>query len=520
MSLRVLRGVIIVNLPAYKHYEFYEEIRKSEYKSLLCQLGTDICFEDNKWICDKRRKSPSEPLNRCIIYFTKIPERFKKMSKYYALIRIANGDTVRTVKVRMSRIKWFWKFIEQVNIGFEDINVSTAHIFKEFLTDTECSITTIKDVWRETNTFVNTMNGFEGIKIKNPFAINPFVVSKKFDYKYIPEYVATQLDEVFRRDEIDLYLKCVYWLLRLIPSRISEILGMSIECVKPYCDHWVLFIPTWKQNGGNMEPIQRTVHIESKGMGEYLLSLLNQQQDLSKKLQKELPAEERGLLFTYRSVYHYKNGQKSETRSIRVATVNVIEKQFKRICEQYGVMDENNQMYCVTSHQFRHNGITDRLEAGFTIEQIADMTGHHGDAMIWNAYSHLDLKPKTILEKQQYVMDEPKENKNPYVLFNGRILNMNEQTEKRLLKNMRALKVPGGICSDMTGCKGDMWNCLECEHFIPDSEQLSYFKEQSRILKDKAVKFEGYPMIRDNALKNAELFEKIINKICGGNTDE
>lgn len=509
-----------MNLPTYKHYEIYEENRKYEYKSLLCQLGTDICFEDNKWICDKRVKTQSEPLNYSIIYFTTIPERFRDMSKYYALIRIANGDTVRTIKSRMSRIKWFWEFIEKENIRFEEIHVSTAHIFKEFLTDTECSIATIKDVWRETNTFVNTMNGFDGVKIKNPFTINPFVSNKKLYYKYIPEYVATQLDEVFRKEEIDLYLRCVYWLLRLIPSRISEILGMSIDCIKPYCNHWVLFIPTWKQNGGNLKPIYRTIHIEDKGMGEYLLSLLNQQRDLAQKLQKELPKEKCGLLFTYRSIYHYKNCEKSAARSIRVATVNVIEKQFKRICKQYEIKDENNRIYCVTSHQFRHNGITDRLEAGFTIEQIADMTGHHGDAMIWNAYSHLDLKPKTIIEKQQYVMDEPRDNKNPYVLFNGRILNMNEQTEKRLLKNMRALKVPGGICSDVTGCNGDMWNCLECEHFIPDAGQLSYFREQVQNLKDKAGKFESYPIIRENALKNAELFETIIDKISGGKSDE
>lgn len=509
-----------MNLPAYKHYEIYEENRKSEYKSLLCQLGTDICFEDNKWICDKRVKMQSEPLNYSIIYFTTIPERFRDMSKYYALIRIANGDTVRTIKSRMSRIKSFLKFMVQVNMQFEDINVSTSHMFKKFLEELEYSIATIKDAWRETNSFVNTMNGFDGVRIKNPFTINPFAANKKLDYKYIPEYVATQLDEVFRKDGIDLYLRCVYWLLRLIPSRISEILGMSIDCIKPYCNHWVLFIPTWKQNGGNLEPMYRTIHIEDKGMGEYLLLLLNQQRDLAQALQTELPKENRGLLFTYRSIYHYKNGEKSAARSIRVATVNVIEKQFKRICEQYGIKDENNRIYRVTSHQFRHNGITDRLEAGFTIEQIADMTGHHGDAMIWNAYSHLDLKPKTIIEKQQYVGDEPRKNKNPYVLFNGRILNMNEQAEKRLLKNMRALKVPGGICSDVTGCKGDMWNCLECEHFIPDAEQLSYFREQAQNLKDKAVKFEGYPIIRDNALKNAELFENIIDKISGGKSDE
>ena len=77
---------------------------------------------------------------------------------------------------------------------------------------------------------------------------------------------------------------------------------------------------------------------------------------------------------------------------------------------------------------------------------------------------------------------------------------MEEQTEKRLLKNIRALRVPGGICGDVTDCKCDMWSCLDCEHFIPDKEQLSYFKGQAGELKIKAKRFGKYPMIRDNAL--------------------
>jgi hypothetical protein len=193
---------------------------------------------------------------------------------------------------------------------------------------------------------------------------------------------------------------------------------------------------------------------------------------------------------------------------------------FKRICELYGVRDENGKVYNLTSHQFRHNGITDRLEAGFTLEQIADMTGHHGNAMIWNAYSHLDLKPKTILQKQRYVLNEPKPPDNPYILFGGRILHMEEMLEKRLLKNLRAHKVPGGICGDVTGCKSDMWDCLECGHFIPDRDQLSYFEEQASAWRSKADRFSDFPAIHANALRNADLFERIAAKLLGGEKDE
>mgnify|MGYP000568040784 CR=1 FL=1 len=65
------------------------------------------------------------------------------------------------------------------------------------------------------------------------------------------------------------------------------------------------------------------------------------------------------------------------------------------------------------------------------------MTGHHGNAMIWNSYAHLDLKPETIVEKQKYVLEESVKPEAGYVLFGGRILNMEAALEKRLLKNIR-----------------------------------------------------------------------------------
>ena len=74
------------------------------------------------------------------------------------------------------------------------------------------------------------------------------------------------------------------------------------------------------------------------------------------------------------------------------------------ICHRYGIWDEMGNVYVVTSHQFRHNGITDHLAAGFTAAQIAEITGHHGDVM----------------------------------------------------KNLRTHRVRGGICSDITNCKSDM----------------------------------------------------------------
>lgn len=107
---------------------------------------------------------------------------------------------------------------------------------------------------------------------------------------------------------------------------------MKIECLKPFDGHYCLFIPMWKQNG----------------------------------------------------VWY------SENR-YSVASWPYISYQLKEICRRYDVRDENGVEYVVTSRQFRHNGVTDRLKAGFTLPQITEMTAHHGTAMLYASYAHLNL---------------------------------------------------------------------------------------------------------------------------------
>jgi len=511
-----------MNLPQYKYIENYDEQQKSRYLALLPQLGSNIHFDEDTWVCDKRMRSAGEPKNYMNLYFSAVPSAYKEMVKYYSLLRLLHGDTVRTIRSRIARLVPYLKFLTAACSAplLSDCDIRTASRLKEHLDASSLADSTIRDIWREAGTLFRTINGFDGVPCKNPFARNPYERTEKLDSKYIPDKVAEKLDCIFRREEMDLHIRCIYWLLRLIPSRISEVLAMAIDCVKPYNGNFVLFIPTWKQNGGNMEPVLRSVHIENTGIAGYLLDLLRAQQAAAAELQEHLPENKRGCLFTYRRVLHYKNGTASQPGRVQSVCPAVVDYHFKRICELYGVRDENGKVYNLTSHQFRHNGITDRLEAGFTLEQIADMTGHHGNAMIWNAYSHLDLKPKTILQKQRYVLNEPKPPDNPYILFGGRILHMEEMLEKRLLKNLRAHKVPGGICGDVTGCKSDMWDCLECGHFIPDRDQLSYFEEQASAWRSKADRFSDFPAIHANALRNADLFERIAAKLLGGEKDE
>ena len=133
--------------------------------------------------------------------------------------------------------------------------------------------------------------------------------------------------------------------------------------------------------------------------------------------------------------------------------------------------------------------------------------------MLWNSYAHLEQQD-AIIARQREIIHEPAGN--PYVLFGGRILNMDDSMEKRLLGNLRAHRVRGGICCDVTNCKSDMWNCLDCASFVPDAEQFVFYEEQLAAWKSKAARFAAFPLIRQTAQKNAELFRIIIEKINAG----
>lgn len=507
-----------MKFPQYSFAENYDAGQKERYLDLLPQLGSTIRFEDDTWICDKRIRNNSDPAHYVHIYFSSVTSQYRELIKYFAIIRFIRGDTVRTVRSRVCSLASFTKFLTEY-CGAPLISCCdsrTAYKLKEHLELSAWAIGTKKDIWLQASALLQIMDGFDGIRCKNPFVSNPYARSEKLDYKYIPEKIAGRLDEVFRNEEIELHIRCVYWLLRLIPSRISEILAMKIDCLKPFHENFVIFIPTWKQNGGNMEPTLRSIHVEDVGIAAYLLELIRAQQKVAADLQPLLPESKQGCLFSYQRVLHYETGETSRPGVANNIIQSFVSYHFKRICERYHIKDEDGRIYKLTSHQFRHNGITDRLEAGFTMEQIADMTGHHGNAMIWNAYTHLNLKPETIMKKQRCVLEEPLQLEGKYILFGGRILGMDALLEKRLLKNIRAHRVPGGICGDVTDCKSDMWNCLTCKYFIPDGSQITYYEEQIAVWLEKAKRFEQMPMVRDNAIRNAGQFEAILNKIQVG----
>lgn len=500
---------------AYK--DSFEEDKIQEYREFIGGCSTKSIFEDDVWTLDKLRRNHAQKATDYSIYFKNVPAEFKETVKYYIALKLITGVRTTTCRSIASGLRLLGKYSSEKNIS--DLKFccryTFAEGFKKYLDGQLKSENTKAKAWGTVKTFFRTMYVEDTSPERDAFESNPYQYQRKIADKFIPEAIIEQLDTIFYGEEILLYQRLLYWILRLIPSRISEVCAIPIDCLRQFNGKYVLFIPTWKQNGGHYKGEIRSIHLEYTGMGKYLIDLIREQQGAANSLQGHVDTEQQGLLFTHLVAWKNAKGTMANY-TVKRGNVFVVSPAraacfFRKISSDYNLKDAKGKDYAITSHQFRHNGITERLESGFTVEQIAFMTAHKGGGMIMSAYNHIDLKPETIIEKQSAVNHE--QVKGIKALFEGRILNMDMDTEKRLLANLRAHKVRGGICSDVTNCSSDMMACLSCSFFIPELGQLPYFLEQEKLWMEKAQRFQAFPVIVENAEANAQLNRAVIEKI-------
>lgn len=428
-----------------------------------------------------------------------------------------------------SYLRTFFGFLHENcgDIELKEVDRKIINNFKLFLINRKGGKAWKENIWSSVSIFFKTMISWDELPDVIPIdsSKNPWkrgLKDQRNDAKYIPDEVTEQLDAIFYRNHnIPVTHRLLYWILRLIPSRGCEPTSMSYNCVKPIGDNrWVLTIPTWKQNGGYFEPELRMIYLKGEGIIQYLLGLIKQQQEITSRYQVEVPDNEK-ILFKVGKIgldnWSKRRGKEKYVLGKTPVEVNAsyITRFLRNYCEKFNIKNKDGKLYKVTSHQFRHNGITDRIDEGFNIIEIRDMTGHKGDQMPRWAYYH-PSKDKQIeiqkkVNKASHLQNE--DEKRPVVMFLGRILNLDKETEQRLLKNPRAYKLRLGICSDITTCKSGIFECLSCDYFVPKVEDLDYWIDMTDYWLNKVETTKKRGSSDENAEYNLALHRAIVKRI-------
>lgn len=499
-----------------------ENKEKETLKKFLKTVSTVSVFEDDVWVVDIKNKHKNKNTGSKSIYFTIFDEEYKDFAKYFALYRIGQDVESSSIVGNLTAVSNFLKYLKANYEGLKlkDVNKKIIYSYRDYMKEyTGVEDRTKEGYWTGLILIFKYMLGFDEMPDRNCVGyINPFVVPKSErkakKEKYIPEDVIVQMDKVLMENEdIPVYFRLAYWICRLIPSRITEVCSMKVECIKPYMEYKVLSIPTFKQEVNYIKPKMRNIGLKEEGMGEFLLDLIKKQINESQEYRNDMKGEiEREFLFVYKPYHYMKKSMKWSKRAGKFVTTFKEEgfnRMFKQVCEVYDIKDSNGKIYRPSSHQIRHVGITDRLYEGFRLIDIMAITGHKTSSMISNNYSH--VKQEELDKISREVIGEEH---NP-IVFNGRIVNFDDDRKiKEILRRPFAHRIGKlGLCSDISNCKSGMFECLKCDRFIPNADELEYFEAQVEDWSKKIKRAGSNQYLKENAQYNLELNQNIVEKI-------
>lgn len=486
-------------------------------EELLKTWGSSINFNDDVWLCDIASDYPNLDYRKKIT-FTCIDKQYRELVKYYVILC---EQRLATVQTNVYNINKFLRYlvVNENNIELKKINSNLIQRYRNYLENNENLKKITKSKYMSCiSDFFQRLNGWDEVPKNNPVNRRYHLVKRnkadnEIKTKYIPDDVFDKLNKIFKNEKIPVHFRLYYCLCALYPTRSSELLNMRIDSIKPFKDKYVYFKTENKSRNtyGDTNLIQ--VYINYEGMGKILVDLFYEQREVAISLRDEVKDEFKDLLFIYRPI---NNGTIYKKPSILNGPK--FNRFMKQICREEGIDTELSDIGNITSHRFRHNCITDRIYEGFSTTAIKDLSGQLYDSTIYDSYfyrredkgkiiqrkslkNRFEVNKKGVIEKctkEESEYDKAKEvNSFPNfkVMFRGRIMNLEEGKEKRLLANKRAYKISHnskciGICTDIYSCESKLFNCLVCENFAPDLKEINYFEEQVEFWREREEELE------------------------------
>lgn len=504
------------NKPKFKITSSSERFPKENLEKSLSSYTSISKFDDNTWIIDKLNLDENRTKKQRSIYFGTFKNQgLLYETKEYAIKLLLQRKAVKSISGKVEFIRYCDNTLENID-NFGDITENDVlKIYSHIFNNEDISVKRRLENWLELKKILKSLNYQNQYFMMEKYITPEFPDENKNDEKYIPDESATKLDVIFKtQEDIPLAYRTIYWTLRLIPNRIIEVLSMTVNCLKQISDDtYILSIPSFKQSGPFATGTIKLIEIKDEGIGAYYISLLKQQIKIVTETYK---TDTDFLFYSYNFSFYKKKGTcekkyyKSNSGKFKSISDDSVNRFFKQLCTYKNIYDDEGNFISPTSHQFRHNGISDRMNSGiFRAIDITGLTMHHNTKMIEETYTHTS---KSDLKK-----DTP-------IVFRGRIINTsNERKLNKLLAKPYAKRIYNlGICSDVRGCSKDKSKCLRCDFMIPNADDLDYYKSEMgdwNKKKETALKI-GNKDFADLCQDWIDSYEIVIKKVLHSLTNE
>lgn len=427
--------------------------------------------------------------------FSNISEALTVLVKCWAINFFSLAYSLGTIKSKIAKIAVFLKYFDNLNVPLTSIRNSAVQVFLSRYSETPELYNSMSCAISDFCNFAS-QNDIEFSELINPSLLP--IKNKTLVRRAPDQCVIDTLDRFFfTRDDIPTDMKCAYLLLRLILSRISEILNMPIDCISyPEEGLFSVLIPTKKET-----PLHRPfISKYSRNLsGEYTAVLylaIQKQREYAIMHQGDIPEEYSNYLFV---------SSQSPTKLLSNADFNTY---LQKVCEDNKIMNSNGEIAHVTSHHLRHIGVTERLQSAIISPERAQKEANHLSMSTTMGYGY-----SSVHDENQHTSNIVQD------VFQGVFSELPASTSctlppkkyASLQNNPFTRLLPGlGLCSN-AACIPRFEICLQCEHFTPDRCYNEYFLECSAIVQKRLEMLYKNPSKNAAAIKLNEKYLQLYN---------
>jgi len=374
--------------------------------------------------------------------------------------------------------KMFFSFLEEHKIYIENCRSSLINVYISKLDSIpKLSVSQKNSLIRTVAALLDTCSKYEILQGAGVIDCS-FRWKDQREAKRAPDNCVIQaLDLMFfdiSKTDIPHAYRCLYFLLRLISNRISETLSMDIDCLSyPDVDVYAISIPTSKETPYHVPEYQKYNRKLSGWCEGIMYEFIRTQQELALENQSSLEDCDKGYLFV------------SPTNK-RLITETEFNDFLAKLCIRHHIMDASGNHAHVTSHDFRHVAIGERLRNDIISPILTMIESNHstpeqtmayGYQSIQDEAAHLGAITGEIFQKSWGVLSGDNKVINPTVFPEHKYKSIENQPFTRL--------IPGyGICCNASCCPR-FEKCFECREFEPDEMYLEYIESAIGVLEKK-----------------------------------
>lgn len=389
------------------------------------------------------------------------------------------GQELETAKKQRNHTRlnviWLFHFLQENSFPVTMLSMPTINLFRLWLDEIDSLSATRK------NTIESDLYGFASFlrehALLRPGPIVPLCPrpTPRNAVKRAPDQHTISLLDAYFLDfshAIPTAYRCLYFLLRLIPSRDHEALFMLVDAFSVNEDLLEIRIPTYKETANHHAVYQSHYRFANEYPENLLLRCLQEQQAYALKCQKHIEEER----FKRRLMVSPRNSK-------RLVTADEFNTFLEEICEEQNISDAYGKPAKITMYSLRHaNGAEMAAFTEFSHEEFTRAFAHNSRYSD-NSYSYasmhdeLNITAPYTASVRNALTSPTVDNCVAQMVIPSRLKRMQRDPHSHLIGI-------NSVCQEK-GCVPQFQHCVYCESFKPDPQYITEAERCCELLQQR-----------------------------------